>query len=104
MTLSILHRMTGVALSIGLLVYAAWLMAAANGAAAYADFAAIIGTTLGRIALLGWSFAFFLHLGNGIRHLIWDSGRGFEPAQAGSSAWFVVAFTVLATLLYWGLL
>ena len=104
MTLSILHRATGVALSVGLLAFAAWLMAAAGGAARYADFQAIAGSLPGRIALVGWSAAFFFHLANGVRHLVWDTGRGFAREQAGTSAWFVVVFTVVATAIYWWLL
>lgn len=104
MVLSIMHRVSGVALSVGLLVFTAWLMAAASGAASYADFTAIMGSVIGRIALAGWSLAFFFHLANGVRHLIWDTGRGFEREQASASAWFVIGFTLLATALYWWLL
>ena len=104
MTLSILHRMTGVALAVGLLVYAWWLMSAAGEAASYAQFSELMQSGLGRAALVAWSAAFFFHLANGIRHLIWDSGRGFEKAQANSSAWFVIVATVVLTLLYWWML
>ena len=101
MTLSILHRGTGVALSAGLLVLVAWLVAAASGAEAYAEFAALMQTRLGRVALIGWSFAFFLHLSNGVRHLVWDFGLGFEKSQANASAWLVVALTIALTAAYW---
>lgn len=104
MTLSILHRVTGVALSVGLIAYAAWLMSAAGDAAAYAGFADLMRSPLGRVALVGWSAAFFFHLANGIRHLVWDAGRGFEKAQANTSSWFVVAATIVLTLLFWWLL
>jgi succinate dehydrogenase / fumarate reductase cytochrome b subunit len=60
-------------------------------------------TPLGRIALVGWSFAFFFHLCNGVRHLFWDTGRGFEKSQANRSAWMVVVASVVLTLLYWWL-
>ena len=103
MTLSILHRITGVALSVGLIAYAGWLMAAASGAAAYESLSGLLGSVPGQIALVGWSAAFFFHLANGIRHLIWDAGRGLEKAQANASAWFVIATTVILTLLYWWL-
>ena len=103
MTLSILHRMTGVVLSLGLVALAAWLMAAAGDAAAYARITDLARSVPGRIALVGWSAAFFFHLANGVRHLVWDAGHGFEKAQANASAWFVVAATIGFTLLYWWL-
>lgn len=104
MTLSILHRMTGIVLSAGLIVYAAWLMSAAGDAARYEGFTDIMRSPFGRIALVAWSAAFFFHLANGVRHLIWDAGRGFDKAQANASSWIVVAATVVLTLLYWWLL
>lgn len=104
MTLSILHRTTGVVLTVGLIVYAAWLMTAAGETSSYTRFADYMQTPLGRIALIAWSAAFFFHLANGIRHLFWDAGRGFEKAQANASAWFVIVATVVLTLLYWWLL
>lgn len=103
MTLSILHRMTGVALAVGLIAYVAWLMAAAGSNIDYRQFVDLMQTPLGRIALVGWSFAFFFHLCNGVRHLFWDSGRGFEISQANRSAWMVVVGSVVLTLLYWWL-
>jgi succinate dehydrogenase / fumarate reductase cytochrome b subunit len=103
MTLSILHRMTGVALTVGLLVYVAWLMAAAGDVAAYQQFVDLMQTPLGRVALVGWSFAFFFHLCNGVRHLFWDAGLGFEKSQASASAWAAIAGSVMLTLLYWWL-
>jgi len=103
MTLSILHRMTGVALAVGLVVYVAWLMAAAGGSNDYRQFVDLMQTPLGRIALVGWSLAFFFHLCNGVRHLFWDTGRGFEMSQVNASAWTVVVTSVVMTLLYWWL-
>ena len=61
----------------------------------------ILCSPIGRIFVIGWSFAFFLHLGNGVRHLFWDVGRGFEISQANASAWFVLLFAVAATALFW---
>lgn len=103
MTLSILHRMTGVALAVGLVVYVAWLMAAAGGSNDYRQFVDLMQTPLGRVALVGWSLAFFFHLCNGVRHLFWDTGRGFEMSQVNASAWTVVVASVVMTLLYWWL-
>ena len=103
MTLSILHRMTGVALSVGLIAFAAWLMTAAGEPRAHAQFNELASSLIGRIALIAWSAAFFFHLANGIRHLIWDAGRGLEKAQANASAWFVVVTTLVLTVLFWWL-
>lgn len=103
MTTSILHRATGMALSVGLLVLTVWLFDAATGAEAYAAFVSYMDTLVGRILLIGWSFAFFFHLSNGIRHLVWDTGRGFEIATANASAWFVLILAATLTVLFWWL-
>ena len=101
MVLSILHRATGVAMSIGLVVLAAWLMQAAAGPEAYLRFTVTMSTLVGKLFLVGWSFAFFFHAANGVRHLAWDTGRGFEKKHADRSAWIVVGFAVLATAVFW---
>jgi succinate dehydrogenase / fumarate reductase cytochrome b subunit len=104
MTLSILHRMTGVGMAIGLIVLAAWLINAAAGPDAYRQFEYIMSTLIGKLLLIGWSFAFFFHLCNGIRHLVWDTGRGFEKDQANRSAWIVIVATFGMTVLFWRVL
>lgn len=101
MTISILHRVTGVLLSVGLLVIAAWLVTAADGALAYGRFADLLGSGIGRVVLASLSFAFFFHLANGVRHLVWDLGFGFEKHQANASGWAVIAATLLLTFVYW---
>ena len=101
MTLSILHRVTGAALSVGFVVLALWLISAASGNIAYDRFLSLLSTLPGRLLLIGWSFAFFLHLCNGVRHLVWDTGRGLEKQQATKSAWVVVGLTIVMTLGYW---
>lgn len=101
MTLSILHRMTGVALSIGLIALVAWLESVALGAGSYETVAGWLDTLIGRLLLLGWCFSFFFHLANGVRHLFWDVGLGFELRQANASAWFVVIASVGMTAVYW---
>lgn len=101
MTMSILHRATGVAMSVGFIVLVAWLFDAASGAGAYAIFLSYMDTTIGKLLLVGWSFAFFFHLSNGVRHLVWDSGRGFEKATANASAWFVLLLAIVMTILFW---
>ena len=101
MALSILHRATGVANAVGLIVLAIWLIQAAAGPEHYQYFRTAMSTLAGRVLLVGWSFAFFLHLGNGVRHLVWDTGRGFEKPQANASAWFVLLFAVILTAAFW---
>jgi len=104
MTLSILHRATGVAMSLGLIVLALWLMNVLLGGASYDQFLGLMSGVVGRGLLLGWSFAFFLHLANGVRHLFWDFGRGFELSQANASAWFVLLLAISMTAIFWLLL
>jgi succinate dehydrogenase / fumarate reductase cytochrome b subunit len=99
-TLSILHRLTGVALSVGAFALAYWLLGAASGAEAYGDAQTVFGSGWFKLPLIGWAFCFFFHLANGIRHLVWDSGAGFERSQIRGSGWAVVAVSVAATLLY----
>ena len=104
MTSSILHRMSGVAMSIGLLVLAAWLMNAAAGPDQYLRFQSAMASIVGRVLLFGWSLAFFYHLSNGIRHLVWDTGRGFEKHQANRSAWLVIVAALVLTGIFWWVL
>jgi succinate dehydrogenase / fumarate reductase cytochrome b subunit len=99
--LSITHRATGIALVLGTLVLVYWLLAAASGAAAYASAQQLLGSWPGRIVLLGFSFALFFHLCNGIRHLFWDAGYGLELPTLYRSGWAVVAATLVLTLISW---
>jgi len=101
MTLSILHRITGVGLGIGSLLLVYWLTAAASGPAAFASAQAFIGSWFGILILFGFSVALFYHLANGIRHLFWDAGRGFELKTAYASALAVLAATAVLTVLAW---
>ena len=104
MATSILHRITGVVLSAGLLVLVWWLLAAAGDAEGYAGVAAWLGSGFLQLLLAGWLVAFVYHLCNGIRHLVWDLGYGLEKAEARRSARWVMIATVLlsAALLYAG--
>ncbi|GMQ76487.1 MAG: succinate dehydrogenase, cytochrome b556 subunit [Gammaproteobacteria bacterium] len=101
--LSITHRATGIALVAGTLVLVYWLLAVASGAEAYASAQVLLGSWLGRVALLGFSFALFYHLCNGIRHLFWDVGLGFELKTAYASGAAVVIVSIVMTLIAWGL-
>jgi succinate dehydrogenase / fumarate reductase cytochrome b subunit len=100
-TLSILHRLTGCALSVGLMLLVYWLTAAATSVEAYAQAQRFFGHPLLRIALVGLSFAFFYHLLNGVRHLVWDAGHGFEKRTARLSGWLAFLGGVLLTVFFW---
>lgn len=104
MALSILHRGTGLVNAVGFMLLAAWLVSAAAGEAEYGRFAALMSTLPGRLVLVAFSFSFFYHLANGVRHLFWDAGYGFEKAQANASAWFVIGLALAVTVLFWVLL
>ncbi len=99
--LSILHRITGVALAAGTLVLAWWLVAAATSAAAFATVQSVIGSWYGLVLLVGWTFALFFHLCNGVRHLVWDAGRGFELPQVYASGWAAVIISIGLTVVTW---
>jgi succinate dehydrogenase / fumarate reductase cytochrome b subunit len=102
--LSISHRLTGIVLAAGLMVLVYWLAALARGDAAYASAVAVLGSWPVKLLLFAASFAFFYHLANGIRHLWWDSGRGFEIPQVYASGWAVIISASLLTLLAWAVL
>lgn len=101
MATSILHRATGVGLALGTLLLAWWLAAAAAGPEYYAMVQAILGSWLGRLVLLGFTWALFYHLLNGIRHLFWDAGYGYSLPVANKSAWAVIIGSVILTVLAW---
>ena len=99
--LSILHRLTGLALGVGTLLLVWWLAAAAGGPESFDIVQAFNASWLGRILLLGWTFALFYHLCNGIRHLAWDLGWGFELSSAYRSGWAAVAGSGALTVIAW---
>ncbi len=98
--LSIFHRITGVALSVGTLLMVWWLVGA-NTPRGYALVAGFIGSPVGVVLLFGWTLALFFHLLNGIRHLAWDAGRGFELPQVHASGWVVVLGALGLTMAVW---
>ena len=100
-TLSILHRLTGVALALGLAALAYWLASIAGGERAYAAAMRMFSSPLGWLALFGWTFAFLYHLLNGVRHLCWDAGYGFERTQRRVSGWLAVLASLGLTLGIW---
>ena len=99
--LSILHRLTGIALAVGSILLAWWLVSVAAGGEAFAATHAVIASPVGMLLLFGWSVAFFYHLCNGVRHLVWDAGYGFELHHAHLSGYAVLAATALLTALTW---
>ena len=99
--LSILHRLTGIALAVGSILLAWWLIAVAAGGQVFAATHAFIASPIGVLLLFLWSVAFFYHLCNGIRHLAWDAGWGFELRTAHLSGYAVLAATVVLTVLAW---
>jgi succinate dehydrogenase / fumarate reductase cytochrome b subunit len=101
MATSILHRATGIALYVGALVVAGWAVALANGPEAFNGYRALLGSPLGLLVLFGLTFSLFYHLANGVRHLFWDTGKGFDPKTADMTGWAAIAFGVVATLLIW---
>jgi succinate dehydrogenase cytochrome b subunit len=101
MALSICHRATGVALSVGTLLLVWWLVALASGPDTFAAAQGFMGSWLGKLMLLGWTFSLFFHLANGIRHLFWDAGYGFENKTTTASGWTVVVASVALTVIAW---
>jgi succinate dehydrogenase / fumarate reductase, cytochrome b subunit len=103
-TLSILHRLTGLGLSVGLLLFVYWLVAAASGPEIYAQAQRWFAHPLAQVLLAGFSFAFFYHLLNGARHLVWDAGYGFEKKTARLSGWLAFLGALLLTACFWAAL
>ena len=99
--LSIANRITGVVLSLGAVGLVIWLTAAAMGPRAYGEVHGVVASWGGRIVLFGFTFAFFLHLCGGVRHLVWDTVHGFELRSIYTSGWAVVAGSVVLTLGAW---
>ena len=103
MVMSIVHRMTGAALYVGTLLLAWWLIAAATGPA-YFDFVnGLFGSLVGRLILIGYTWALLHHMFGGIRHLIWDTGRGFELGTVDLMCWLSLIASVSCTVLIWAM-
>ena len=96
---SFANRITGMVLSLGLLVLVYWLSALARGAHAYARAQPLLGSASAKVLYAGVIAAFSYHLVAGLRHLVWDTGRGMEKAQSQRSAWVVIAAAIVLTLL-----
>ena len=99
--LSILHRLAGVALSAGTLLMVWWLVAAATSENAFATVQGFVGSPFGWLLMFGWTVALCFHFFNGLRHLAWDLGRGFEKHEYAATGKAVVIATGAATVLVW---
>jgi succinate dehydrogenase cytochrome b subunit len=96
--LSIIHRLTGLFLVTGILALALWVMALASGEDCFTRLVNCFESWPGKVALSLWIMAFFYHLGNGIRHLVWDTGYGLELTKVYASGWAVILFTLLCSI------
>ena len=99
--LSIVHRGTGVFLTIGLVVFVIGLMSIAEGPKSFASFQGLLNSWVGVAILVAWSFSLFLHLCHGIRHLFWDAGEGFLRTNMNRLASIEIAASVVLTALVW---
>lgn len=102
--MSILHRISGVVLFFGLLAIALWLWAVAYSPALFECIHACFTSTLGTIGMIGWTLAFFYHLFNGVRHLLWDTGKGFALDEVTLTGISAMAFTLISVAAIWFLL
>src|SRR5690348_1553588 len=101
MTMSIVHRITGMGLYFGTLLVAWWLIAASSGANAYAAVEGFYGSIFGKLILFGYTWALIHHMLGGIRHLIWDTGRGFGEHEREWLARATIIGSVVLTILLW---
>jgi succinate dehydrogenase / fumarate reductase cytochrome b subunit len=101
MALSIVHRVTGTGLALGLILVTWWLLALASGPEAFATIQAVMGSWFGILILVLWTLALYFHLGNGVRHLIWDAGYGYDINVARNSGIAVLVFAGVMTILTW---
>jgi succinate dehydrogenase / fumarate reductase cytochrome b subunit len=101
MLMSIAHRATGMALYFGTLLVAWWLTAASSGPKPYADVQWFMNTWIGKLILFGYTWALIHHMLGGIRHLIWDTGRGFEPGERERLAGATLVGSIALTIILW---
>jgi succinate dehydrogenase / fumarate reductase, cytochrome b subunit len=105
MAVSILHRVTGHALAFGaVVIFAWWLAALASGPTDYRLFQDIVFSPLGVVVGFGLNWAMFQHMASGFRHFIMDSGEGYDLVTSRRMAWATIAFSMIATLLFWAYL
>jgi succinate dehydrogenase / fumarate reductase cytochrome b subunit len=98
-----LHRITGMALYAGTLLLAAWLVAAAMGERQFAMVNDLFGHPIGKLILFGYTWAVFHHMLGGLRHFVWDTGRGFEIWQVNLLSWLTIIGSISLTLVTWAI-
>ena len=101
MAMSIVHRATGVALYVGTLLMAWWLIATASGPGAYANIQAFTSSWIGRVVVFGYTWALLHHMLGGIRHLIWDLGYGFGPSEREWLTRAALIGSITLTIVVW---
>ena len=101
MAMSIMHRITGVALYAGTLLLVWWLLAAASGANPYSKVQWFMGTIIGRLILFGYTWALIHHMYGGIRHFIWDTGHGFGATEREFLVWLGLIGSIATTVVLW---
>lgn len=99
--MSITHRLTGIVLALGTVFLSVWLLCAAAGPQAYAQWQWLAGGIGGKVLMLGWSWALMYHLCNGIRHLVWDTGRAFTMKAVYTGGYIVIAASLVLTAAIW---
>jgi succinate dehydrogenase / fumarate reductase cytochrome b subunit len=98
---SILHRFTGAGLYAGLLILTGWALALASGTFAYDAYMNLLGSIPGKVVLFGLTVCVFFHMANGVRHLAWDSGKGFQPRVADATSWAALVFGAVGAIVVW---
>jgi succinate dehydrogenase / fumarate reductase, cytochrome b subunit len=101
MVMSILHRITGAANYFGTAFLAAWLMAAATGSKHYETANALLSHPIGMLLVFGYSWSVIHHMVGGVRHLIWDTGRGFSLPSVNAMSWLTIILSLALTALVW---
>ena len=103
MLMSIVHRITGAALYLGTLLLAAWLVAVASGETSFALVNALFAHPIGKLVLFGYTWTLFQHLLGGLRHLLWDTGRGLQIWQVDALSWLTILAAIALTLAVWAI-
>ena len=101
MAMSIVHRITGIALYAGTLLMAWWLIATASGPGAYASIQGFTTSWIGRIVVFAYTWALLHHMLGGLRHLFWDLGYGFGPSEREWLTRAALAASIILTILVW---
>ncbi len=101
MAMSIFTRVTGGALYAGLFLVAGWALALVSGKETYDLYMDLLGSIFGKLVLFGFTVAVFLHMAGGLRHLVWDLGKGYAKGEASASAWAAIVFAIVASIAVW---